>query len=44
MHKVSDKLGVCLICGDRVFSDENHLKATEGYCHHSCLTDASVMV
>ena len=37
MKQVSDKLGICLICGQRVFSDDEHVEASEGYCHHNCL-------
>jgi len=34
---VSTRLGHCVICGNRVFTDERYLKASEGYCHHKCL-------
>ncbi len=42
MSKLSQKLGQCVICGDRVFTDDSYLKAVEGYCHRNCLTETSV--
>ena len=42
MKNVSDRLGICLICGHRVHSDESHIEASEGYCHHNCLANATV--
>ncbi len=40
--RLSNKLGLCVICGDRVFTDERYLKSSDGYCHKECLSDASV--
>lgn len=42
MENISDELGVCLICGNRVHSDESHVAATEGYCHHNCLANTGL--
>jgi hypothetical protein len=38
MHK-QNKLGICVLCGSRVFTSDEYLEATEGYCHHNCLTE-----
>ncbi len=43
MSQLSHKLGFCVICGDRVHSDDSYLKAREGYCHRKCITETSVM-
>jgi len=32
-----NKLGVCIICGNRILTSDKYLKATEGYCHNSCI-------
>ncbi|MFT4867678.1 MAG: hypothetical protein ACI9LV_000279 [Candidatus Nanohaloarchaea archaeon] len=42
MENISDRLGICLICGQRVHSDESHVEAAEGYAHHNCLADTAV--
>jgi hypothetical protein len=35
---VSERKGLCVICGDRVHGTENYIESTEGYCHKKCLT------
>lgn len=42
LASVTRKLGICVICGDRVFNGEHYLKSADGYCHRGCLTDAGV--
>lgn len=42
MEEFSQKLGSCVICGDRVHTDERYLKSADGYCHHSCLVEAPI--
>lgn len=32
-----------MICGSRVFSDEEYVESSEGYCHVDCLTESSVL-
>jgi hypothetical protein len=43
MPQLESKLGLCVICGKRVFSDDSYLEASEGYCHRNCLTEASAL-
>lgn len=43
MESVSDKLGICLICGKRVFSNDRHVEASEGYCHNNCLAETGLI-
>jgi len=31
------RLGFCAMCGKRVFTDQEYLKAKEGYCHKDCI-------
>jgi hypothetical protein len=40
---VSTRLGHCVICGNRVSTDESYLKASEGYCHHDCLSSTGTL-
>jgi len=39
--KLTKRLGFCVICGDRVLSEEAFVESEDGYCHHNCLADAS---
>ncbi|MFB6214215.1 MAG: hypothetical protein ABEJ07_06695 [Candidatus Nanohaloarchaea archaeon] len=39
MTQLSQKLGLCVICGDRVHTDGNYLKTSDGYCHRNCVTE-----
>ncbi|MFO7793980.1 MAG: hypothetical protein R6V35_03305 [Candidatus Nanohaloarchaea archaeon] len=34
------KLGKCLICGERVDTEEIYITATEGYAHTHCLKNS----
>ncbi|MFB6145292.1 MAG: hypothetical protein ABEJ99_02180 [Candidatus Nanohaloarchaea archaeon] len=40
--ELKTRLGHCIICGRRVYSDESHLKTADGYCHRNCLADSAV--
>lgn len=39
----TDRLGLCIICGDRVHSHEDYLQATEGYCHQDCVKNTIII-
>lgn len=43
MSTLSEKLGICVLCGDRVFSDEQFLKSQEGYIHYECITQNEII-
>lgn len=34
-----DKLGKCLICGERVRTSQNYITTSEGYTHKKCLRE-----
>lgn len=36
-RKLSPKLGSCVVCGSKVYSDDLYIKAAEGYCHRRCV-------
>lgn len=38
--EVVRKYGNCYICSNRVYADEDHVVASEGYCHKTCLNKA----
>ncbi len=42
MAKLTQRLGLCVICGSRVHTDDSYLKSSEGYCHKACLNDSFV--
>lgn len=42
MSNVAKRLGNCVLCGDRVHTDDNYLKSAEGYCHRGCITGTPV--
>ncbi|MFO7793677.1 MAG: hypothetical protein R6V35_01755 [Candidatus Nanohaloarchaea archaeon] len=42
MHQ-KNKLGICVICGSRVFTNDNYLEASEGYCHHNCISESKAL-
>lgn len=39
----SSRKGHCVICDGRVFSDEEYIESSEGYCHVKCLMESSVI-
>ena len=39
----TERLGLCVICGNRVFSNERYLKSSEGYCHNNCVNEIQIM-
>lgn len=43
MSDFTSRLGMCVICGKRVFSDDRFLKSADGYCHQSCITEAEIL-
>lgn len=43
MPQLEKKLGLCVICGQRVFSDDSYLESSEGYCHRNCLSETSAL-
>ncbi|WEL23218.1 hypothetical protein [Candidatus Nanohalovita haloferacivicina] len=43
LNTTVDRLGLCVICGDRVHSHEDYLEATEGYCHQSCVNNTHIV-
>ncbi len=44
VSEITKRLGRCVICGSRVYTDDKYLKAAEGYCHRACIADTSVFV
>jgi hypothetical protein len=43
MPQLESKLGLCVICGQRVFSKDSYLEASEGYCHRNCIAETSAL-
>jgi len=43
MPQLESKLGLCVICGQRVFSKDSYLESSEGYCHRNCLAETSAL-
>lgn len=37
MRRIAEKLGNCVLCGKKVYTDHLHIKAVEGYCHQRCI-------
>lgn len=42
-QSLSYRLGKCVLCGDRVFSDESFIKTSDGYCHRNCITEKTML-
>jgi hypothetical protein len=43
LEKLSYKLGSCVVCGQRIYSDQEFVKSAEGYCCGECLTEEDVV-
>lgn len=43
LEKLSYKLGSCVVCGQRIYSDQNFVKSAEGYCCEDCITEEDVV-
>lgn len=43
MEQLHEKLGICVLCNERVHSNERFLKTAEGYIHYSCLNQTDMM-
>jgi hypothetical protein len=39
VSSMTQRLGFCVICGDRVHTDEHYLKTSDGYCHKNCVVE-----
>lgn len=42
MSNVAQRLGNCVLCGDRVHTNESYLKTRDGYCHRGCITETPI--
>lgn len=36
-EKFSNEKGRCVVCDERVYENDDHLVASEGYCHKDCI-------
>jgi hypothetical protein len=43
MPELTYKLGLCVLCGDRVHSDDQFIKTSDGYCHRDCISNKSAI-
>jgi hypothetical protein len=39
----NESLGICVLCGKRVFKTELYVEAREGYCHKTCLKETTAL-
>ncbi|MFB6242210.1 MAG: hypothetical protein ABEJ36_05425 [Candidatus Nanosalina sp.] len=43
MEDLSYKLGHCIVCGQRVYSNQDFVKSADGYCCRDCLKEEDVI-
>ena len=36
-ESIRRRRGLCIICGERVYEEEEHIEVAEGYCHKDCV-------
>lgn len=40
---VENRKGLCVLCGQRVRTGDAYVESSEGYIHHACLSESSVL-
>lgn len=35
--RLAGRKGVCVLCGERVHTEQDYIEVTEGYCHRGCI-------
>ena len=41
---VTQRLGNCVVCGERIYSDQKYVKSADGYCCEECINDEESVV
>lgn len=41
-ESIRKRRGRCIICGERVYDEDDHLEVAEGYCHKDCVFEGKI--
>lgn len=39
LNLIKQRLGNCISCGERIYSDQGYVKSADGYCCKKCLKE-----
>ncbi|WP_414838137.1 hypothetical protein ACK3SF_01915 [Candidatus Nanosalina sp. VS9-1] len=39
LNLISHRLGNCVVCGERIYSDKEYVRSSDGFCCKECLRE-----